>query len=973
MNPLDSEDAVSYAASTITHALRGRRVMSRFDSPAQRWAERVYHNFYYRMSYIAAAGSSLLLALWEPPVQSGQANPHDGSLAAVRAVDAFILALVAFDLFYLQSHLLDDENEDKGDDNEVKSILSLRRLGIPLRGWLRLKLFTLLVLFTNLVCVIAGDMKGSRIAYPMRMLRPILLIERLRNIRALVGNIITTAPSVFNILLILMMQMTFSSALAFSFYAGVDNSGQCTPFRGSGQRSSCSTFDGDATACRDYFSDLSESLTHLFELSTTSNFPGLIVPAYNCNKWNALFFVGHIIVSVYLLVPLFTAVSYASFFDQMKAEAQLRTSRMFSGFDAAFKILSSNSATIPHALVVTKQSWTRLFSVLRPKMPLTVVSKLFDVFDETALREIDALEFRRALCNFGPISVDLEENLNSSCDELNMSSVDENGIKDADDKSVDDLFDALDEHVSFKEKPKEKLLSISGERNVNEDSALSTSIIRDNENLSLLLPSDRIPVYGTSSSSTKSLSVNTKKRDEGRQELYWGSFPLAPSPLHPAVEDLVTSMGMVSSLLTSFANGLREQDNPSSIPLAQQDLTAQLSPLSRRVSRRPRKCCRACRAFRDSFCGLLECNRKTMNWLRSYRRMIRGSLEQLWVTIILDMAVVVNAAAALSILVIETDDIVSSKPPPIVSDLQTVETSAFFISLFGTLLKLFSYSPCVYWHLGWVQKADLLLLLLLILSYTITSWARNFGDSITAEQLSIVSIESNELTSVVMLLRFVRITRIFQRLNGWGQTVGSIVDTLPVLGRFLFAVLLAFFSIAIIGMELFAGLLTAENEAVRTSSYGKAEPPLYNVINFDSLHGAFLCLFTVVVQGDWPMLMEAAVAATGKQARWYFVFCWACINAILLSTAIGFIVESFQAYRQKRKRMARTNGSGSSDGFSGIEDWRTLLIESSLRKRNPVDWKGARFVRRQGTADVYTEVYREELSESFKETFTKRR
>lgn len=972
MNPLDSEDAVSYAATTITHALCGRRVMSRFDSPTQRWAERVYHNFYYRMSYIAAAGSSLLLALWEPPVQSGQANPQNGSLAAVRAVDAFILTFVAFDLFYLQNNLLDDENEDK--DNDVRSNLSLRRLGIPLRGWLRLKLFTLLVLFTNLVCVIAGDFTGSRIAYPMRMLRPILLIERLRNIRALVGNIITTAPSVFNILLILLMQMTFSSALAFSFYAGVDNSGQCTPFRGSGQRSSCSTFDGDATACRDYFSDLSESLTHLFELSTTSNFPGLIVPAYNCNKWNALFFVGHIIVSVYLLVPLFTAVSYASFFDQMKAEAQLRTSRMFSGFDAAFKTLSSKSATIPNALVVTKQSWTRLFSVLRPKMPLIVVSKLFDVFDETALREIDALEFRRALCNFGPISVDFEENLNSSCDELNMSGVDENGGKDDgdDDDSVDDLFDALDEHVSFREKSRYMLLSISGERNVNEDSALSTSI-RDNEKLSLLLPSDRIPVYGTSSSSTKRLSVNTKKSDEGRQELYWGSFPSTPSPLQPAVEDIVTSKGMVSSLLTSFANGLREQDNPSSIPLVQQDSTAQLSTPRRRVSHHPRKCCRACRAFRGSFCGLLECNRKTMNWLRSYRRMIRGSLEQLWVTIILDMAVVVNSAAALSILVIETDDIVSSKPPPIVSDLQTVETSAFFISLFGTLLKLFSYSPCVYWHLGWVQKADLLLLLLLILSYTITSWARNFGDSITAEQLSIVSIESNELTSVVMLLRFVRITRIFQRLNGWGQTVGSIVDTLPVLGRFLFAVLLAFFSIAIIGIELFAGLLTAENDAVRTSSYGKAEPPLYNVINFDSLHGAFLCLFTVVVQGDWPMLMEAAVAATGKQARWYFVFCWACINAILLSTAIGFIVESFQAYRQKRKKMTRTNESGSSDGFSGIEDWRTLLIESSLRKRNPVDWKGARFVRRQGTADVYTEIYREELSESFKETFTKRR
>jgi hypothetical protein len=121
MNPL-SEDAVSYAASTITHALRGRRVMSRFDSPTQRWAERVYHNFYYRTSYIAAAFGSLILALWEPPVHSGQANPHNRSLTAVRAVDAFILSFVAFDLFYLQNHLLDDENEDNSDDNNNDNI-----------------------------------------------------------------------------------------------------------------------------------------------------------------------------------------------------------------------------------------------------------------------------------------------------------------------------------------------------------------------------------------------------------------------------------------------------------------------------------------------------------------------------------------------------------------------------------------------------------------------------------------------------------------------------------------------------------------------------------------------------------------------------------------------------------------------------------------------------------------------------------
>jgi hypothetical protein len=930
-----TDDTISFAASTITHALRGRRVMSRVESPTQRWAERLYHSIYYRIIYIAAAFASLCLALWEPPVQNGVGNTT--FLATIRAIDATILAFVAFDLLYLQAllHTVDDNTDTDTVEESDKLWKVLQRIGIPRRGWLRLKLFTLLALSINLVCVIAGDLTMTRIAYPMRILRPILLLERLRNIRALVGNIITTAPSVFNILLILLMQMTFSGALAFSFYAGVNNSGQCMPFRGSGERASCSTFDGDATACRDYFSDLSESLTHLFELSTTSNFPGLIVPAYNCNRWNALFFVAHIIVSVYLLIPLFTAVSYASFFDQMKAEAQLRTSRMFLGFDVAFKTLSSKSSTIPKALVITKDVWLRLFALFRPTMPVSVASRLFDVIDETALGEIDALEFRRALCNFGPVIAE--------CDEIDSKEEEVRNDND-DNKSVDELFDKLDEHVSFK-----KL--------ANDDVTITDEGTERNfEKTSLLLPSKKMVAYGTTL--FDNVLVNKKSTDDCNKN-EWGSLPSDSSSKKSTL--------IQPTFLSNIVNSLREISNPNgSSPYQNEDNNNHLT--KKQSSRYPRKCFRACRNCKGCICGRLEWNGYTMDWIRFYRRSIRSLLEKLWVTMILDIAVVVNAAAALSVLVLETDDIVSSPPSSIVSNLQVLETTAFSISLIGLLLKLFSYSPCIYWQLGWVQKSDILLLSLLILSYAITSSAKKVSDA-TADQLSIISVESNELTSVIMLLRFVRITRILQRLNGWGETVGSIVDTLPVLGRFLFAVILAFFSIAIIGMELFAGLLTPENEAVRTSSYGKAEPPLYNVINFDSLHGSFLCLFTVVVQGDWPMLMEAAVAATGKQARWYFVFCWACINAILLATAIGFIVESFQAYRQKRKKIK----SDTNDGFSGIEDWRQLLIESSIRSKHKVNWKGVRFRRSQVTADVYTEIYRDELLDSFIETFQKRR
>jgi hypothetical protein len=153
---------------------------------------------------------------------------------------------------------------------------------------LRVKLDTWLRLVANLTAVVVGEDLGVRVPYFARALRPLLLLERLRHVRKLCRNIAVAAPQVLNVAILLALHGLFSGVAGFELFAGLDDRGQCAAFRAQGVPT-CSTFDGDADACRNYFADLGESLQHLFELSTTSNFPGLMMPAYKCSPWNALF------------------------------------------------------------------------------------------------------------------------------------------------------------------------------------------------------------------------------------------------------------------------------------------------------------------------------------------------------------------------------------------------------------------------------------------------------------------------------------------------------------------------------------------------------------------------------------------------------------------------------------------------------------------------------------------------------------
>lgn len=172
------------AAFLVKNALHGRRVA--LPTPGSIWAQRIYHHTAYRLAYACCAGVAMLLAVWEPPAD---AQPPPAGLAVVRAIDAAFMAWVALDL-YLQTRY-----------HGVETCCR--------RGWTVIKGVVLALMAVNFVLHVAVP----QLPYVARALRPLLLIERLRNVRRVASNIASTLPKIFNVVILLALHILFFSVL----------------------------------------------------------------------------------------------------------------------------------------------------------------------------------------------------------------------------------------------------------------------------------------------------------------------------------------------------------------------------------------------------------------------------------------------------------------------------------------------------------------------------------------------------------------------------------------------------------------------------------------------------------------------------------------------------------------------------------------------------------------------------------------
>lgn len=1020
VSPLAIEKAVLYTRN----ALHGRTPPEPDQSSI--WAQRLYHNSLYRLFYTLVTIGNLLLAWWEPRGPTNNViNDSIDIILTVRIIDSVYLLIVLGDL-------------------GLQFLYHGGKAWIN-RGWIRAKLFVWLCLVTNLALSWTFN---DQIPYIARLLRPLLLIERLRNVRKIAGRVAATAPRIVNVGVLLGLHMLLSGVLGYVLFAGTDDTeGTCsaTPKR---YTPTCSTFNPNG--CHDYFANLEEAMIHLFELSTGANFPAIMMPAFKCNPANALYFIFYIVISCYLLLNLTLAVTYSTFREEMKEEVLTKYRRAFAGYDLAFAELMTPGKTRSGTETVKLVDFLVFFTAFRSDVSSDAAERIFNIFDGDQRGEIDRIEFRRLILNFGRIRIrsvttnstnsmltalrastrNLLQNMNTTTTTASSSSspskcrrmltclcgkgmVDDNDMDD--DEEEDEEVDVFDPTTVVNASTEAFALSTSTAtvNNVVNDTvdSDSTSSVSASGTRVVANPLSQLAIQSPTAQPSVSASVRTVRVESMRNSPTLVSSTnlssLSTGPTLQYVDDQEESPSVIPDTIESWgqpnssANTSRSKTNvtvTASPPKYSSSMFTDMFDNLRSVlvkgfsDETSTTGYGVSQMFTSSSTGSSTNRTVHTVGLASRTRLPKGIdpygkrgklillLKGLWCNALFDLTVLINAIAGLAQLTLESDD-----PTPneraMINQLQIVQYVTLGIFAMEILVKLGAWGPRNFWKESALHRMDIVLVIASLIGALLEA-----GGIVTKAQ-----------ASAIMVFRLLRLIRILRALPGFGLTIGALGDILPILGRYVIIIIAVFYSFAIIGMTAFGGILSSNNVAVANTAYGNVD---YYALNFDTLPGALLCLFYLLVLNDWPILMEATVAATGtKTSRGYFVSFWIVCVVLCLNVVIAFVIEAYSTEKEKRTliqqmediaaakalRAAVANTSANTENTlvspsdqrlntlaeetvdTGVDDWKKIMRESR------VDFNSYHISKMRHHLDIYDTLYREDIRSAYRSTFTQLR
>jgi hypothetical protein len=201
--------------------------------------------------------------------------------------------------------------------------------------WVVARIVILVLISTNLLAVLIADAATScthgaahrssreaikctphKVMYLMRCLRPIFLIQNLRHARHIFTGMVGASWKMRNMMYMLSLLLLFFSMVAYSLFRGLDGR-ICAPTGGmTHDPVFCSVYVNDpshSANCRDYFKTIWSTMYQMFVLLTTSNFPDIMMPAYECNAFTPIFFILYLLLGLYLMFSLFLAVACTHF------------------------------------------------------------------------------------------------------------------------------------------------------------------------------------------------------------------------------------------------------------------------------------------------------------------------------------------------------------------------------------------------------------------------------------------------------------------------------------------------------------------------------------------------------------------------------------------------------------------------------------------------------------------------------------
>lgn len=338
---------VRNALQNLDHALMDQILGSEDDNRTEAKMKRYIraHSLGYRIFMATVILFHLLLTFLEP------FSPTDSSPMplAISIILSFMFSIVyVFDIAVKYSYM------------RKKEFFTM---------WTNVRIVLVLLNILESIILLALLIANVQVFLVSRMWRPFYLIERSSSLRLIVESSLRSAKNCVPIFFIIFCVILFFSYLGFIIFTG--------------------TVEG-----RMYFGTIGDSITNMFVLLTTANFPDVMMPAYSSNRWWAVFFISYLIVVLFFLIHLVTATFYNSFTELATEDilAQLEIRR--DSLEMAFHLMDYDDTSS-----LSCMQWSELYTQLHPKAKEEHIQLTFRMVDKDGSNSIDIDEFLQ-ICDF---------------------------------------------------------------------------------------------------------------------------------------------------------------------------------------------------------------------------------------------------------------------------------------------------------------------------------------------------------------------------------------------------------------------------------------------------------------------------------------------------------------------------------------------------------------------------------------------
>lgn len=317
------------AAMLVQDGLHGRSIGYRTD-PVSLARYKMYHSRWWTSVYVVAAVMHIALALCEKSIDRDTDNVPPWHAYVSGLQRRWMPAVTALlELVFLSVYVVDMWLWSRFMSNEK----------FMRHRWSVLRLFASLLIFADVCARFATGFHSMRFS---RIVRPLMFICRMRNVRKMFSGCVKTFRRLIVVLSLIAFHIWFQGLIGFFLFGG------------------------------QFFDSLGNSLYQLLVIATsTPHNLEVMLPYFRKSNASALFFVAFLVIDNLVLLRLVVAVSYKHYKQHTSIKTMKRLAKRRIALHQAFTMVSRDG-------VMERDMWHQMYRRLAPRMPLEVADMFFD-------------------------------------------------------------------------------------------------------------------------------------------------------------------------------------------------------------------------------------------------------------------------------------------------------------------------------------------------------------------------------------------------------------------------------------------------------------------------------------------------------------------------------------------------------------------------------------------------------------------